>query len=353
MTRQRILLILQTALLIQLALSGVPYVISPAVASVPDDFDQAVVKIESEKNRTTGAGVVICIEGNTASIITAAHVVTGDQVVRVSIAPREDITYQAQVKKVDNRDNGLALIVLQDEVVRKLSKLDFDTVDPEKGDAVITIGFPGSTGPWGHMPGKVSAKDGLIIQLSNHTEEGNSGGPVINEQSRKAVGLVLREEKGLGHALPSSTIRATLAGWGLSACITQYSYVIQYSYVLSGKIQYYPCGSKTLTTYRVDETTTEHALRQFADLYGRFANVSIKVTQLTNRKPCASGVMENSPHQHMHPSGLPDDPDVLSVGAQGTPGPYFKGGWQTTKIDSSGCTYMHIFLEPSTACDDR
>src|ERR1044071_8741665 len=131
MTSQRILLILlQTALFIQLVLSGVSYVTGPAVASGPDDFDQAVVKIESEKNGT-GAGVVICIDGNTASIITAAHVVKGDQVVRVSIAPREDITYQAQVKKVDNRDpyNGLALIVLQDEDVRKLSKLDFDTVD--------------------------------------------------------------------------------------------------------------------------------------------------------------------------------------------------------------------------------
>ncbi len=136
----------------------------------------------------------------------------------------------------------------------------------------------------------------------------------------------------------------------------------QYSYALRGTIQYLPHGSNTLTTYRVNETTAEHALPRFKNLYGRFQSVDLDVTQFTNGNRCASGTMGNSPHQHMHPPGLADDRDglevhinKLSVGNRGTPGPYFKGGWQGRVIDggTSGSMYMEIFLEPSTACDGR
>jgi hypothetical protein len=136
----------------------------------------------------------------------------------------------------------------------------------------------------------------------------------------------------------------------------------QYSYALRGTIQYLPHGSNTPTTYRVDETTTEHALPRFKNLYGRFQSVDLEVTQFTNGNRCASGAMGNSPHQHMHPPGLADDGDSLevhinkhSVGSRGTPGPYFKGGWQGKVIDggTSGSMYMEIFLEPSMACESR
>jgi hypothetical protein len=127
----------------------------------------------------------------------------------------------------------------------------------------------------------------------------------------------------------------------------------KYSYALRGEIKYIPYGSDTVTTVPVDETTPKFALREFKQLYGQFVSVSIQATQLTNGRVCATGTMGNSPHQHMHVEGLPDDIALLSVGAQGKPGPYFKGGWQGKVVGNSGYMFMEIFFEPTTACDGR
>lgn len=159
------------------------------------------------------------------------------------------------------------------------------------------------------------------------------------------------------HPPVADRLAAVQRGWEKSRALNP-----EYSYALRGTIQYYPYGSNTLTTYPVDETTTEYALRRFKNLYGRSFSAHIEVTQFTNGNLCASGTMENSPHQHMHPPGLADDRDSLkvhidkhSVGDRGTPGRHFKGGWQGEVIDNgaSGNMYMKIFLEPTTACDGR
>lgn len=129
----------------------------------------------------------------------------------------------------------------------------------------------------------------------------------------------------------------------------------RYSYVLRGIIEHQPCGSNTVIPHKVDRIITEPYLREFKNLYGNFVSVSVEATQLTNGKPCGKpATMGISPHQHLHVPELPDDPALLSVDDQGTPGPYFKGGWMGGKPkDSSGCIHFEIGFAPSTACDNH
>jgi len=163
-------------------------------------------------------------------------------------------------------------------------------------------------------------------------------------------------ERSSRHPKHELRMAAMAAGYNEAASEHASASTSKYSYVLRGMIQYYPCGSKTLTTHIVDKITTEPYLREFENLYGRFVNVSVEATQLTNGRPCGvPGTMRNSPHQHMHVPGLPDDINLLSVGSLGAPGPYFKGGWQgrLTGNDPLGCMRFEIGFEPSTACDGR
>jgi hypothetical protein len=53
------------------------------------------------------------------------------------------------------------------------------------GQGIVTIGFPRSAGPWATITGTIVSRQGRIIDIAAALDEGNSGGPLI--QNGKVV----------------------------------------------------------------------------------------------------------------------------------------------------------------------
>lgn len=157
-----------------------------------NSFKPGVVRIENSRMNEVGTGFIIKIDGINVYIVTAAHVVRGEQHPSVYLFSQQHKPVSATLLNRESDDNeGLALILVETNA-KTLSglialKMGF-TSDLGNGENVKIIGFPGSTSLWTVDNGSVKRLEGRNLVLSGAIREGDSGGPVIlNEQ---AIGLV-------------------------------------------------------------------------------------------------------------------------------------------------------------------
>src|SRR5262249_45350656 len=80
--------------------------------SAQENVKQGVVRIENTKLRETGAGFIVKIVGDKAYVVTAAHVVRGDQNPLVYLFSEQTRSVSANVIDREEDDiKGLALLV--------------------------------------------------------------------------------------------------------------------------------------------------------------------------------------------------------------------------------------------------
>lgn len=157
-----------------------------------DNTKAAVVRIENTKREEVGTGFIVRIVSDKIYIVTAAHVVRGDQHPKVYLFTRQDEGIAATVVDREEDDlKGLALLRLtaDSRILAKLAELKLRATDDlGNGNNVTFIGFPDSTSLWTVDKGNIKRLEGRNLVLSGSVRPGYSGGPVILNQ--QAVGLI-------------------------------------------------------------------------------------------------------------------------------------------------------------------
>jgi S1-C subfamily serine protease len=167
-----------------------------------------VVRIENSRLSETGTGFIVKINGESVYIVTAAHVVAGDQQPHVYLFTQQHTPLVATVIDMEGGDTkGLALLSLKADA-RILSGLHALRIGYTSqlggGESVKVIGFPGSTSLWSVDSGSIKRLEGRNLVFSGAIREGNSGGPVIF--NGQVVGLVTDTTQSDAYALRAENI---------------------------------------------------------------------------------------------------------------------------------------------------
>lgn len=186
----------------------------PAHAENFDALRAGIVKVLS-KGRI-GTGFVIQIEGNTAYVVTASHVVEGDQRPSLTFFQRPNDLLLGQVIRLEGDDpRGLALLKISGNLPLGLTALPLVAENVHPDEAIVLIGFPAGGGDWMAVEGRVGTPDNKDMTLTAVIEEGNSGGPVLFNSQVAGVVMNKSGAQAFGKAVPISIVRTTLENWGV------------------------------------------------------------------------------------------------------------------------------------------
>ncbi|HXQ69317.1 MAG TPA: serine protease [Pyrinomonadaceae bacterium] len=168
------------------------FVSAPSFNIKAQDLAQAktaVVRIKNNDKQETGTGFILKIEGDVAYIITAAHVIRGEQNPLVFLFTQQRNGLRADTLHIEDDDvKGLALLTVKLPGTAGVSALSLGPTSRfDGGEDVKVIGFPG-TDLWTVAGGTVSRIDGRNLVFSAGIRGGNSGGPVIS--NGKVIGIV-------------------------------------------------------------------------------------------------------------------------------------------------------------------
>lgn len=155
--------------------------------------------VEVRAGGRTGSGLLIEVQDNVAYVLTAYHVILGELEPEVSFF--RDPHRRAKASVVKNQyeleDAGLSILRVTITDRRGLEALRFSqSADTRPQEPVFAVGFyGGGQVPWSVTEGRVIGESGGALLFTGAIEEGNSGGPLI--QDGEVVGVVT--QKGLSH----------------------------------------------------------------------------------------------------------------------------------------------------------
>jgi len=179
---------------------------------------KGVVKITTQvagKNRI-GSGVIVKVDDDHVYLVTASHVIEGDQHPNVFFYASPHRAYRARVLGLEGGDPaGLAALLVEGKIPSDLMALHLDQATKVSGGEPITlIGFPRAEGAmWTVTTGTLSGRKGSALSFSGTADEGNSGGPVLFQGS--VVGIVTQVGAKFNTAVPAVVARFALEGWGV------------------------------------------------------------------------------------------------------------------------------------------
>ncbi len=179
---------------------------------------KGVVRITTQvegKNRV-GSGVVVKVDEDQVYIVTASHVIEGDQRPNVFFYSAPYRPFRARVLGLEGGNPaGLAALLVEGKIPSDLVALNLDQKAAVSGGEPITlIGFPRTEGSmWTVTTGTLSGRRGTALSFSGTADEGNSGGPVLLQG--KVVGIVTEVGAKFNTAVPAIVARFALDGWGV------------------------------------------------------------------------------------------------------------------------------------------
>ena len=179
---------------------------------------KGVVKITAqvEGKSKTGSGIIVKLEEDHAYIVTASHVIEGDQQPNVMFFSAPHRPFRARVLGLEGGNPaGLAALLIEGKIPPDLQALDLDqTTSISGGEAITLIGFPRLEGSlWTVTTGTLSGRRGSALSFAGVADEGNSGGPVLFQG--KVVGIVTQVGAKFNSAAPAMLARFALEGWGV------------------------------------------------------------------------------------------------------------------------------------------
>ena len=190
-----------------------------ASAAWAQDLQSAVARVRDSvvtlnADSQVGTGFVVAAGGE---VLTCAHVIAGAKQIKATLANGEEISAQV-VASDEGRD--LALLKLERSGLPPVVFGDAAHLQPGASVAAVgaSLGLPDSV-----TRGVVSAVDRDLngrkyLQIDAALNEGNSGGPVINERG-EVVGVATATVKAadnVGFAIPSEPARQFLAEHGVT-----------------------------------------------------------------------------------------------------------------------------------------
>jgi len=182
-----------------------------------------VVKITAKPPQGTtnvGTGFIVRVDKDAAYIVTAAHVVAGDQQPKVEFFTKRNMSVTAEVLGLEGDDEvrGLALLVVRgsENLPRGLTSLSLEGVARlSGGEDIMVIGFPRNAGPWAIVKGNISSRQGRDLYFSPSVESGHSGGPIF--QAGKVVGVVGSGSQSVGQGITIGSVEDYMEGFGIAA----------------------------------------------------------------------------------------------------------------------------------------
>lgn len=179
----------------------------------------AVAKIlsKSEGVRKNGTGFVIRIESEKIYVITAAHVVAGDNNPKVVFYKTRNISFPAEVIRLEGTyEKGLALLLVRgtSNLARKLIQPILNSRDtPKVGDNITVIGYPRFLDTLSIIKGNIVSKRGRNLIFTGAIDDGISGSPLI--KGGYVIGLVTEVATPYSFATPAISIKLFVEGCGL------------------------------------------------------------------------------------------------------------------------------------------
>ncbi|GJL54630.1 MAG: hypothetical protein NPIRA02_17620 [Nitrospirales bacterium] len=210
-------------LVVRLGLIGLLFVVPETGEVLADDLNglkDGVVKITStlDGRSRVGSGVIVKTDGKVAYIVTVSHVIEGDPAPQISFHGKPNRKFPGEIIGLDSRNpKGLAVLMVQAPALPTgVQPLLFDqAIGSHAGEDVTLIGFPRLPPvPWAVTRGVVTGQVGQDLILSGKASEGNSGGPVI--QDDRVIGVVTEVTDGFVYAVPVVIAKVALRGWGIS-----------------------------------------------------------------------------------------------------------------------------------------
>ncbi|MDF0665087.1 MAG: SUMF1/EgtB/PvdO family nonheme iron enzyme [Nitrospira sp.] len=182
-----------------------------------------VVKVTAKPPQGTtnvGTGFIVRVDKDAAYIVTAAHVVAGDQQPKVEFFTKRNMPVMAEVLGLEGDDEvrGLALLVVKgaENIPKGLTSLSLvGAARLTGGEDILVIGFPRNAGPWAIVKGNISSRQGRDIFFSPSVESGHSGGPIF--QGGKVVGVVGSGGQSVGRGVTVGSVEDYLEGFGITA----------------------------------------------------------------------------------------------------------------------------------------
>ena len=202
-------------------LSGLLFVMSASDPSAQDvdDVKSGIVKIRAQEGGRArfGTGFIVQLKHDLIYIVTAAHVVEGDPHPEVAFFPLRTIDYKASVLGIEVGDpRGVgALVVKSSAPLAGIRAFAISSnVNVRGGETITAIGFPGEFGtPWLVASGTIGGRRGSDIAFSAVIGEGSSGVPPPTNS--RVIGIISQMGSKIGYALPISSARFALEGWGI------------------------------------------------------------------------------------------------------------------------------------------
>jgi S1-C subfamily serine protease len=207
-----------------------PSIAGPAAPDLPPspsvERDPVISKAAHAVVRVIGTACGIGVEGtgwfaDDQLVVTAAHVVAGEDDTRVQI-PDVDGLHSAQVVAFDSH-NDVAVLRVPDVHVQPLQG-----AQPEDGAAVAIVGYP-ENGPLTTAAGRVGRTSTVLTQdaygrgpvsrsitaVAGDIRHGNSGGPAIDRAGRvEATIFAARIGSSGGFGIPADVVRRVLDSAG-------------------------------------------------------------------------------------------------------------------------------------------
>jgi hypothetical protein len=179
---------------------------------------KGVVKIRAtvDGKARVGAGVIVKLEKGAAYIVTASHVIEGEEHPQVMFYSEPHRPFKAKILGLEGGDpRGLAALRVEGPLPDELHAMALDqTATIDSGEAVMLIGFPLAEGnDWTVTTGTISGRKGSALSFAGIADEGNSGGPVLFQG--KVVGIVTQVGQKFNYAAPAMTARFAIEGWGV------------------------------------------------------------------------------------------------------------------------------------------
>ncbi len=150
------------------------------------------------KNNIITNNHVLHPEGYIFSEDTAVNIIFGDGI-------RKECKFSDLVLVAGSVQEENDYAVLKNKAIDFSDKFSFDLDNSEKleeGDEIILFGYPFETINMSSHIGRISSlisnnKSFKTIQLDASVNNGNSGGPLLNIETQKVVGIITRKQTGL------------------------------------------------------------------------------------------------------------------------------------------------------------
>lgn len=145
---------------------------------------EAIAVIEGD--RSNGTGFFCKAEGKTY-LYTAAHVLSGNARLQVKLRNGAVVRKFGALEAAEGAD--LVRLPVEEEVPQVL-EIAPETGMAKVGESVFASGNAGGGGTVGFEPGKIMGVGAESIEIDAQVIQGNSGGPILDGKTRRAIGVV-------------------------------------------------------------------------------------------------------------------------------------------------------------------